>query len=154
MSTAFTWLAFCGIVAMALPLGVAAAQVATTTDAEHRARTFIAEHEANIRPLEIAVNRAWWKANTTGKDEDFAAKEEAQNQLDRALSDTKRFAELKALRDGKLADPLVARQIAVLYLGYLEKQVPPELLRQDHGQGQRHRKGVQRVSRQGGRATS
>jgi peptidyl-dipeptidase A len=97
---------------------------------EARARAFIAEHEAQIRPLEIAVGLAWWLANTTGKDEDFAAKEEAQNRLDAALSKPERFAELKAIRDGKLADPLLARQIAVLYLVYLEKQVPPELLRQ------------------------
>jgi peptidyl-dipeptidase A len=80
--------------------------------------------------LEIAVGKAWWNANISGKDEDFAAKEEAQNRLDQALSDATRFAELKSLHESKLAKPLLARQIAVLYLTYLEKQVPPELLKQ------------------------
>jgi peptidyl-dipeptidase A len=103
---------------------------ADSPDADSRARAFIAEHESRIRPLEIAVGTAWWNANTSGKDEDFAAKEEAQNRLDQALTDAKRFAELKALHESELSDPLVARQIAVLYLMYLEKQVPPELLRQ------------------------
>ena len=94
------------------------------------ARAFITDHESRVRPLEIAVGTAWWNANTSGKDEDFAAKEEAQNRLDQALADSKRFAELKSLRESKLSDPIVARQIAVLYLMYLEKQVPAELLRQ------------------------
>jgi peptidyl-dipeptidase A len=98
--------------------------------AETMARAFIAEHEANIRPLEIAANLAWWQANTRGRDEDFAAKEAAQNRLDKALSDAKRFANLKAIHEGQLTEPLLARQIHVLYLAYFEKQVPPELLRQ------------------------
>ena len=43
-----------------------------------RARKFIAEHEARIRPLEKAVNLAWWKANVSGKDEDFCNAELAK----------------------------------------------------------------------------
>ncbi|MBI4603795.1 MAG: M2 family metallopeptidase [Planctomycetes bacterium] len=93
---------------------------------------FIAEHEARIRPLETAVARAWWDANTSGKDEDFARKEEAQNELDRALADPARFAELKRVR-GLWSSPgeprdAVRRQVDILYLQYLEKQVDPELL--------------------------
>jgi peptidyl-dipeptidase A len=98
-------------------------------DKDARAREFIAEHEARIRPLEIAVNLAWWQANVSGQDEDFRAKEAAQNRLDEALADRERFARLKAIRDGQPADPLVKRQIDVLYLAYLEKQVDPELLK-------------------------
>src|SRR6185436_16347373 len=59
---------------------------------------------------------------------DFKAKEEAQNKLDAVLADTKRFADLKKLKQGKIKDPLLRRQIDVLYLQYLEKQVEPELL--------------------------
>jgi peptidyl-dipeptidase A len=94
-----------------------------------QARAFIAQHEARIKPLEIAVNLAWWKANVSGKDEDFRAKEQAQNRLDEALSDRQQFAELKEIRAAKLADPLLKRQIDVLYLAYLDKQVDPELLK-------------------------
>jgi peptidyl-dipeptidase A len=97
------------------------------------AKEFIAQHEAKLRPLEVAAARAWWDANISGKDEDFKRKEELQNKIDAVLSDAKIFArlkELKAARDaGRLADPLLVRQIDLLYLQYLEKQVPPELLR-------------------------
>ena len=98
------------------------------------ARQFITEHEAKVRPLETAVALAWWQANTTGKDEDFKAKEEAQNTLDAALADAARFAELKKIHQalgasrGEEAD-FLPRQIEVLYLQYLEKQVDPELLK-------------------------
>ncbi|MCI0534949.1 MAG: M2 family metallopeptidase [Verrucomicrobiales bacterium] len=94
-----------------------------------QARDFIAAHEAKVRPLEKKSDLAWWNANLSGKDEDFKAKEEAQNQLDEALADKDRFAELKRIKEGQLSDPLLRRQIDVLYLMYLEKQVDPELLK-------------------------
>lgn len=97
-------------------------------DIANDAQDFIRNHEQQVRPLEIAVNLAWWNANTTGKDADFAAKEEAQNRLDAALADKDRFARLKMLHDAQLPDPMLARQIHILYLMYLEKQVDPELL--------------------------
>ncbi|HXT39844.1 MAG TPA: M2 family metallopeptidase, partial [Candidatus Angelobacter sp.] len=94
-----------------------------------RARQFIKEHEARIRPLEKAANLTWWNANVSGKDEDFKAKEAAQNKLDEALSDRGRFAELKTIKATQLRNPIVRREIDVLYLMYLEKQVDPDLLK-------------------------
>lgn len=103
-------------------LGLAAA------DATDRAKSFVQEHLQRVRPLELEVNLAWWKANTSGKDEDFKAKELAQNRLDRVLADPSRFAVLKGLKGESIDDPLLARQIELLYLYYLEKQVDPALL--------------------------
>lgn len=97
------------------------------------AAQFVKTHEARVRPLEVAANLAWWNANITGKDEDFQKKEEAQNKIDAVLSDPKPFAQLKGLKAaadaGKITDPLLARQVELLYLMYLEKQVPPDLLK-------------------------
>ena len=102
------------------------AKVDTTEDA----RGFIGEHEQTIRPKEREAALTWWNANVTGRDEDFKAKEEAQNRLDAALADPARFARLKAIKAKPIPDPTVAREVAVLYLQYLEKQVDPGLLRQ------------------------
>ena len=96
---------------------------------EEDARAFIAEHEKSVRPLEREAALTWWNANVTGRDEDFKAKEEAQNRFDAAISDRERFARLKSIHEKSIADPTVAREIAVLYLIYLEKQVDPVLLR-------------------------
>ncbi len=102
---------------------------ASGQDAEARARAFVARHEKEVKPLEITSALAWWVANTTGKDADFAAKEEAQNKLDAALTDAAKFAELKALREAKIADKVLAREVELLYLMYQEKQVDPALLK-------------------------
>jgi peptidyl-dipeptidase A len=130
MSPSSTWINVCAFAVLTMHTAITSAAEHLPTSAESRAKAFIADHEARIRPMETAVNLAWWRANTSGKDEDFAAKEDAQNQLDQALSDPKRFAELKAIRESELGDQLIKRQISVVYLLYLEKQVPPELLRQ------------------------
>ncbi len=98
-------------------------------NADDLAKAFVARHEAEVRPLEKASNLAWWVANVTGKDSDFAAKERAQNQLDAVLADHDRFDQLKKIKEGSVSDPLLARQIEVLYLLYQEKQVDPGLLR-------------------------
>jgi peptidyl-dipeptidase A len=94
------------------------------------ARAFIAEHERIIRPLEREAALASWNANVSGRDRDFQAKEQAQNRLDAVLADRDKFARLKSLKASSIKDPNLARQIAVLYLLYLEKQVDPKLLRQ------------------------
>jgi peptidyl-dipeptidase A len=94
-----------------------------------RARKFVQEYEANVRPLERAVNLAWWNANVSGNDADFEAKKKAQNSLDKALSDPAAFRAVKEIKEtGKIDDPVLARCIEVLYLAYLEKQVDPALL--------------------------
>ncbi|MCS7045782.1 MAG: M2 family metallopeptidase, partial [Gemmataceae bacterium] len=94
-----------------------------------KARAFLEGYTAKVRPLEIAVNLAWWDANNTGKDEDFRRKEEAQNKLDAILSDRMSFAEVKALKEsGQIDDPVLRRAIDVIYLACLEKQLDAELL--------------------------
>jgi peptidyl-dipeptidase A len=118
---------------VALAVGVLLLSTAVSQADEgstERARKFIQNYEAKVRPLEIAGNLAWWTANITNKDEDFKKKIEAQNRIDEALANPEDFKELKRLREGpKIDDPVVARAIEVLYLLYLEKQVDPALLK-------------------------
>lgn len=120
-----------GIACLAL---MAAPSLSADPAASERARKFITKHESRIRPLEASANLAWWNANISGKDEDFALKESAQNRIDEALADASAFAELKSIKQardtGAIADPAVARMIDLLYLQYLEKQVDPALMKQ------------------------
>ena len=104
--------------------------VAATKDNDARAKQFIARHEATVRPLELESSRCWWQANTTGSDEAFRKKEEIETRLDLLLANHETFAELKAIRQQPILDPLVARQIAVLYLQYLGRQIDPELIKE------------------------
>jgi peptidyl-dipeptidase A len=102
---------------------------ATAQDNTQAARDFLRDHEQKIQPLQIENNRAWWVANTTGKDADFAAKEAAENKLNEALADPQQFARLKKIHKGKIGEPVLARVMEVLYLQYLEKQVDPALMK-------------------------
>ena len=96
----------------------ARAQEDTTTAAQE----FIRKYETTVVPLEISVNRAWWNANTSGSDADFAAKEALDKQMNELLSSKEDYALLKTIQAGKIADPQVARQIDILVLTYLNRQ--------------------------------
>jgi peptidyl-dipeptidase A len=96
--------------------------------ADAQARKFIEYYEANVRPLEIEANRLSWVANVTGKEEDYLKKQAAEEKLDVCLSNSRNFALLKTIKEAGVRNPLLARQIAVLYLEFLGRQVPPELL--------------------------
>lgn len=119
------------LVAFGFSLIVCPMTALASGEVTERARKFLQSHDQRIRPLDITVGLAWWNANTTGKDEDFAKKEAAQNRLDEALADKKVFAEIKELKEqrGQIEDAVLARAIDVLYLLYLEKQVDPEILK-------------------------
>ena len=73
-------------------------------DTTERARKFAKDHETRFRPLDVAGNLAWWTAQNSGKKEDFAKKEEAQNKIDEYLADPKAFKELKELHDRRKDD--------------------------------------------------
>jgi peptidyl-dipeptidase A len=103
---------------------------AQASDNDAAAKQFIARHEATIRPWEIESSRCWWEANTTGSDKAFQKKEEIETRLGLLLADHKTFAQLKAIKSQPIADPLVARQVAVLYLQYLGRQIDPELIKE------------------------
>lgn len=94
-----------------------------------RAKQFIRQYEATVKPLEIETNLFWWAASISGKEEDFSKKQAAEEKLDLCLANPQRFAELKAIHQSKVSDPLLARQIDVLYRNYLSRQIPPELLK-------------------------
>lgn len=120
-----------GLIMAGLPVPNSAVRADAETTS--LAKAFVTAHEKKMRPLDVAAGKAWWDANTTGKDEDFQRKEDAQNKIDAALADKATFAALKKLKDAnsqhKIDDPVTARAIDVLYLLYLEKQVEPELLK-------------------------
>jgi peptidyl-dipeptidase A len=121
----FVWTGALMLLLAAPAVGQKEKSVGNMTEA---ARVFVVEHDRDIRPIEIEVNRRWWDANTTGKDDAFAAKEKAENRLNEALSDRQRFARLKEIHAGRIDEPALARVIQVLYLQYLDKQLDPALL--------------------------
>jgi peptidyl-dipeptidase A len=106
------------------------ANAAANPEATDKARKFLQTYTAQVRPLEIAAQRAWWKAATTGKEEEFKKREEAVNKLDAVLSDKEAFNQVKAIKEaGGIDDKVLKRAIDIVYLAYLEKQLDPALLK-------------------------
>ncbi len=94
-------------------------------DAE--AGSFINDVVAKIEPVLKDYNLAYWKATTTGKKEWYKRYEEKDLEYRKLMSDKGWFETSKSLRKAKTKDPLVARQIELIYLDILENQIAPKL---------------------------
>jgi peptidyl-dipeptidase A len=98
---------------------------------ENELKEFITAHVEKIKPLEKQANLAWWDAAVTGDPKAYDRSSEMQLQIRRVYSDPKDFAFLKGLKQSKqVKDPLLARQLTVLYNAYLANQIEPALLKQ------------------------
>jgi len=96
---------------------------------EKAAVAWIEAFVGKYRPLYKDAALAWWNASITGRDEDYKKRLELDMQMDRLFADRESFAALKRWREGgKIAEPLLRRQIEVLYLAHLAKQVDTKLL--------------------------
>lgn len=84
-----------------------------------------------IEPLSREVNAAYWKAATTGRESAFERFAELELELQAVLSDPDRFDKIRGWRDDpRTTDPLVRRQIELLYNDFLRNQIDPALNRE------------------------
>jgi peptidyl-dipeptidase A len=99
--------------------------------AEKKMKEFISFHVEKIKPMTKAANLSYWEAAASGKAEDYDKVSELTLKIRQIYSDANDFAFLKEMKEsGKIKDPVLARQLDVLYNGYLENQIEPELLKQ------------------------
>jgi peptidyl-dipeptidase A len=98
---------------------------------ENRLKAFIGAYEAQIIPLYKEMNLTSWNANISGTDEDWAKSEKASFAYAKVFTDAQKFKELKEMRDaGVVKDPLLARQLELIYTAYLGGQVDTLLIAQ------------------------
>ncbi len=90
---------------------------------------FLQKHLAKVQPLQKQAALAYWNAALKGQSEDYETYSKVELELKQVYSDPKDFELIKAFKEsGNIKDPLLARQLEVLYLGYLQNQIEPELL--------------------------
>ena len=82
---------------------------------------------ARLRPLEVAANRAWWRAAVTGDAGAYAHLEDLRNRIDRLFRDPALFRHLEEARRSPPDDPHLARAIELLFLESLPRQAEPAL---------------------------
>ncbi len=103
----------------------------STNVEEKQMQAFITEHVEKIKPMEKEANLAYWDAATSGKTEDYDKVSILTLELRQVYSDPCDFTSLKKAKEsGQVKDPILARQLDMLYDAYLENQIEPELLRQ------------------------
>ncbi|HUV66150.1 MAG TPA: M2 family metallopeptidase, partial [Sedimentisphaerales bacterium] len=97
---------------------------------ERELKQFISAHVEKIKPLAKQRNLASWDAAGSGKAEDYEKASALTLQIRQVYSNPKDFAFLKGMKEsGGLQNPLLARQVDVLYNAYLANQIEPELLK-------------------------
>ncbi|MFA4873942.1 MAG: M2 family metallopeptidase [bacterium] len=125
-------LSVAAVAGIAVLCWIAAAQAARK-DAkamESEARAVIDEYMAKYKPLDLGLRKAWYRYDTTGDKKASAEQAELELEIRKLSSDAERFARLKDLYKARqrIIDPLVRRQVEVLYLGHLPNQVPADKL--------------------------
>ncbi|MCP2519189.1 M2 family metallopeptidase [Candidatus Aminicenantes bacterium AC-335-A11] len=103
----------------------------STQKVEKDLSQFIKKHQEIVEPLLRDANLAYWNASITGKKEDYDKFEKLQLKLVEIYSNKEDFEKLKKIKEsGKVKDPLLKRQLLILYNSYLENQVDKKLLKE------------------------
>lgn len=89
---------------------------------------FLQMYTQRIKPLFKSVQHAWWNAYTTGKDESYARFEELVKEMDRIHNNKEEFNEAKRLLKKGSKDPIIKRQLELIYNEYLSSQGDIELI--------------------------
>ena len=96
---------------------------------ENRLKSFISSYEEKIIPLYKEMALTSWNANITGSDDDYAKSEKASFSYAKVFTDPELFKELKEIRDAAVVkDPLLSRQLELLYNSFLGGQVDTVLI--------------------------
>ncbi len=97
--------------------------------AEMEAGEFIKSFEAEIIPVYIDVNKAYFEASVTGKDEDYARSSELEIKFSKILADKEKFEKVKQYRESDLIqDSIIRRELDILYHSMIPYQIDTDKL--------------------------
>ena len=96
---------------------------------ENRMKSFISVYEGKAIPLYKESALASWNASITGTTEDYSKSEKASFDYAKIFTDKNAFSELRMIKESKsMKDPLLIRQLELLYDSYLGGQVDTSLI--------------------------
>lgn len=121
-------LLLCVLISIQLP-GCAAEQTNVVPSSQAEFAAFLKDFESRLIPLSRDANLASYEANISGREEDYKRSEQLQLALEKLFADPAAFAKLKTWRSGgEVNDPVLARELELLYLDFLGNQLPAEML--------------------------
>lgn len=89
---------------------------------------FITEFEKEAIPLYRKSNLAYFNASISGKEEDYTEASELKKKLNKIYSSKEKFETLKEFKSIEISDPVIKRQIDLLYNDFASNQYDEELL--------------------------
>ncbi len=91
---------------------------------------FLTTHVEKVKPLMKQMNLSYWDASISGRPEDYQRNAQFELELRTIYSDSNDFKLLKKFKNSDLLkNPLLNRQLNLLYNSYLSNQIAPDLLR-------------------------
>lgn len=91
---------------------------------------FLTEYEGKVIPLSKQVNLVYFEASITGSDSLYKKSEELQFELSKIFTNKQDFALLKKIKESNaITDPILKRQLDVIYLAYLGRQLDEEKIK-------------------------
>jgi peptidyl-dipeptidase A len=118
------------LILLGLPgmLAVTARAQQSVVDADREGAALCEAYLARFKPLILESSVAWWEANITGTDAAFARKKASDDALVDLHADRDFFARVKGLKEkGGVTDPVLRRQLDLLYRAFLAGQADPHL---------------------------
>lgn len=85
-------------------------------------KKFIENHTNRIKPLVKKTRLAYWNATITGNKDFYKEYERLQKELERIYNNEKEFELVKGFLNTEIKEPLLKRQIKILYHAYLGSQ--------------------------------
>jgi peptidyl-dipeptidase A len=89
----------------------------------------VADVEARLRPLEVALAEAWWETSTRSSPEANQRRERIELERRALLADSDAFDAIRSARTAGVDDRLISRQLDVLHDAFAPQQVPEDLRR-------------------------
>lgn len=97
---------------------------------EQKFQAFIDHHVATVAPLLKAMNLASWNASATGEKRYYDEQAALEMKIRSLYASKEDFALLKQWKEaGTITDPLLRRQLTILYNSYLVNQIDTALMR-------------------------
>jgi peptidyl-dipeptidase A len=93
------------------------------------AERLVADVEARLRPIEVALAEAWWETSTRASPEANERRERIELERRAVLADAGTFGAIREARGHIGVDPLVRRRLGVLHDAFAPHQVPEDLRR-------------------------
>lgn len=96
---------------------------------EKKAKLFIQKHTDEIFPISKELNLAYWEATASGNEEAYKKQADLELKLRKVYTRKEEFEIVKKFKESKdIKDPLIKRQIDLLYLSYFGNQIDEKLL--------------------------